>query len=222
MFKIKIADLIIDVIANNDSCKSLFKEYLIDTNDKADISISVDDNKDSFLDIHDNLAKNIVKYDGFVIHGACIAYKNNGYLFIAPSGTGKTTHINLWLKHLNDVTVINGDKPIIRLIDNVPIVYGTPWMGKERYGNNACTRLKSIIILKQDSLDKIDKVNKKDYINEIFNQIYMPDDKNTLLETMDLVDRVFNNVDVYSMSCTMNDSAFKTCYEKLLGVKYEG
>lgn len=72
------------------------------------------------------MAKNIVKYDGFVIHGACILYKDNAYLFIAPSGTGKTTHIRLWIKHLRDLVIINGDKPIIRLINTLPYIYGTP------------------------------------------------------------------------------------------------
>ena len=222
MFKLKIADLVIDVLANNEKIKSTFKDYIISDDISSDIKIDVTNSNDLFLDIHDNLAKNIVKYDCFVLHGACILYKDNAYLFIAPSGTGKTTHINLWKKHINDLVIINGDKPIIRLINNEPIIYGTPWMGKERYGCNSKAKLKAVVILHQGQVDKIDKVDKKDYINEIFNQIYMPEDKTTLLETMDLVDKVFNNVDVYNMSCTMNDSAFKTCFKELVGVDYEG
>lgn len=93
---------------------------------------------------------------------ACILYKDNAYLFIAPSGTGKTTHINLWKKHINDLVIINGDKPIIRLINNEPIIYGTPWMGKERYGCNSKAKLKAVVILHQGQVDKIDKVDKKD------------------------------------------------------------
>ena len=222
MYKLKIADLIIDVIAKDDRSKPLFNDYLIDSNDNADISINIENSNDEFIDIHDGLAKNIVKYNGFVIHGACILYKDNAYLFIAPSGTGKTTHIRLWMKHLKDLVVINGDKPIIRLINTLPYIYGTPWMGKERYGNNTSAKLKSIILLKQGPIDKIAKIDKKEHINEIFNQIYMPEDKTTLIETMDLVDKVFNNVDVYSMDATMNDSAFITCFEVLTGEKYEG
>ena len=112
-----------------------FIDYLIDSNDNADISNNVENSNDEFLDIHDGLAKNIVKYDGFVIHGACILYKDNAYLFIAPSGTGKTTHIRLWIKHLKDLVVINGDKPIIRLINTLPYIYGTPWDNWYKFNN---------------------------------------------------------------------------------------
>ena len=45
------------------------------------------------------------------------------YLFCGSSGTGKTTHMLLWQKMLGDrFKFINGDKPIIRFIDNVPYI----------------------------------------------------------------------------------------------------
>lgn len=216
MYKVKIADLYIDILEDNKH-KDFFSSFLT-SEDKTDITI--ESPKDN-LDIHNKLASKIVNYDALLIHGACISYKDNGYLFIAPSGIGKTTHIRLWMKHLNDLKVINGDKPIIRIKDNKVYAYGNPWMGKEGYGCNDSVRLKAIIMLNRGLEDNIYKVDKKEYINTIFNQIYMPEDKLDLLKTMDIINGVFNKIDIYKMECTMNDSAFIKAYETLIGVKYE-
>lgn len=69
MYKLKIADLVIDVLANNERVISLFKDYIISDDISSDIKIDVTNSNDPFLDIHDNLAINIVKYDDFVLQG---------------------------------------------------------------------------------------------------------------------------------------------------------
>lgn len=218
MYYLKICDLLIQVNNDNTNSVSLFNDYLIETNDSPDIVVN---DPTDFLDIHNQIAANLIDYNGFLIHGACISYKDNAYLFIAPTGTGKTTHIKLWLKHLSDAKVINGDKPIVRLIDNQPIIYGTPWNGKERYGSNTSSKLKAIILLHRSNIDKIDKVNTKEYLDEIIKQIYMPEDTNKLVRTLELVDTVFNKINIYDLRCTMNDSAFYKSFETLVGEKYE-
>lgn len=65
------------------------------------------------------------------MHGAVVAWKDQGYLFTAPSGTGKSTHLALWKKYLGDqAEVINGDKPFLKVMEDEVWVYGTPWAGK--------------------------------------------------------------------------------------------
>ena len=82
------------------------------------------------LCIYRAIAEQLPRFDRFVFHGAAIEYDGSAYLFTAPSGTGKTTHINLWRKYLGDkVDIINGDKPIIK-VNETATVYGTPWAGK--------------------------------------------------------------------------------------------
>lgn len=71
--------------------------------------------------------------DCFLMHGAVVAWKDQGYLFTAPSGTGKSTHLALWKKYLGDqAEVINGDKPFLKVMEDEVWVYGTPWAGKEQ------------------------------------------------------------------------------------------
>ncbi len=58
------------------------------------------------------------------MHGAVVSWKQEGYIFTAPSGTGKTTHVRLWKEHLGpDVEIINGDKPVLEVGEDEIIAF---------------------------------------------------------------------------------------------------
>ena len=81
-------------------------------------------------------------YDALLLHAAVIAVDGRGYAFSAARGVGKTTHLRAWQEVLgNRVTVVNGDKPLVRRTpDGHWWVYGTPWCGKEGEQTNAISR----------------------------------------------------------------------------------
>lgn len=83
--------------------------------------------------------------DTLLIHASCIGYGDYGYPFIAKSGTGKSTHSSLWIKHIEGAHLINDDNPIIRIIENTPYVFGSPWSGKTPCYRNLKTRLGAIV-----------------------------------------------------------------------------
>ena len=56
--------------------------------------------------------------------------QRTGLPFYRKSGTGKSTHSNLWLKNIPGTDLINDDNPIIRLINGSPVLFGSPWSGK--------------------------------------------------------------------------------------------
>ena len=69
----------------------------------------------------------LINHDGLVIHSSSIAFRDKGIIFTAPSGTGKSTHVNLWEQTFGrEVTVVNDDTPAIRFINDVPMLSGTP------------------------------------------------------------------------------------------------
>ena len=72
------------------------------------------------------IAERMPEYDTFLFHGSCIAVDGVGYLFTAKSGTGKSTHTRLWRELLdNRATMVNDDKPLIRIADDGLVIYGT-------------------------------------------------------------------------------------------------
>ena len=65
------------------------------------------------------------------MHASVIRNGGKGYLFVAKSGTGKSTHSSLWLKHVPGSTLLNDDNPVVRVFpDGSAKVYGSPWSGK--------------------------------------------------------------------------------------------
>ncbi len=65
------------------------------------------------------------------IHASSVLYRGKAYLFIAKSGTGKSTHSKMWMRTLSDVELLNDDHPIIRVQSSGEVIaYGSPWSGK--------------------------------------------------------------------------------------------
>ena len=90
--------------------------------------IPVVDYSDSYLEtlaVYRKIASGMLSFDTMLMHGAVVAVKDKAWLFTAPSGTGKTTHIRLWLDNIPGSFVVNGDKPLIHVGEDI-IAYGTP------------------------------------------------------------------------------------------------
>ena len=65
------------------------------------------------------------------MHASVVMNEGKGYLFLGKSGTGKSTHSSLWLKHIEGSELMNDDNPVLRVgEDGVTRVYGSPWSGK--------------------------------------------------------------------------------------------
>lgn len=158
-------------------------------------------------------------HNAFVLHSACFDVDGVGVAFAAHSGTGKTTHMNLWQEFLGDkMTVVNGDKPIVRFFDDepeTPYAYGTPWNGKERLGCNMRTPLKHICFIERSETNYVEKIDKSDAINRIFNQVYKPKDPVAVMNTMSLIDRLLSCCNLWIIHCNMEDDAAETAYNAI-------
>ena len=93
------------------------------------------------------ICRQLPKLNRMLLHSAVLEYENCGYAFLGRSGTGKSTHTGLWLKHINGSKIVNGDKPILEYKNGEFIAYGTPWMGKEGLGYNTGVPLKGLCFL---------------------------------------------------------------------------
>ncbi len=85
-----------------------------------------------------------------LFHAAVVSYRGMGYIFLGPSGTGKSTHARLWQQSIDGVELVNDDNPVVRVSDEGnAIVYGTPWSGKTPCYRNVRLPLAAIVTLSQ-------------------------------------------------------------------------
>ncbi len=160
--------------------------------------------------------------DAFILHSACFEADGEGIAFAAKSGTGKTTHLNRWQSFLGDkLNIINGDKPIIRFINGEPFAYGTPWCGKEGLGNNIKAPLKHICFIERSDTNFVEKVEKQNVIDRIFNQVYMPVSNPILIDkTMKLVDKLLSCTKLWIIHCNLDENAGEIIYKEIKRLSY--
>ena len=185
--------------------------------------IQIVDYPDSYLEtlaVYRKIATKMLEFDTFLMHGAVVAVGDKAWLFTAPSGTGKTTHINLWLKNIQGSYVVNGDKPLIHIGDECT-VYGTPWAGKEGMNRNMGVKLCGIVCLNRGKDKRIEKVSLSQLLPVLIQQSYRPKEKAGLEKTLVLLSRLGRKIPMYQLYCNMNDEAALTAYNALSGAENE-
>jgi hypothetical protein len=95
-----------------------------------------------------------------LFHAAVVSYKNKGYMFLGPSGTGKSTHASLWQRYIAGTALVNDDNPVVRISeDDTATVYGSPWSGKTPCYRSVHYPLGGIVLLSQAPYNKIERLN---------------------------------------------------------------
>ena len=231
-FYIEIAGLCVEINARYPFVYSHCRDYLSDRTD-ADFSVSVTDaeidremenyaegtfGRDYCEDvcIYRAIAEKLPRYDRFVFHGAAVSINGRGVVFTAPSGTGKTTHIGLLMDNYpNNVSIINGDKPIIHVKEDGVRVCSTPWAGKEDLNANVISSLGAICLVARADVNRIMKIAPSEHFSFIMKQIYIPINGEARLLTLDLADKLAKSVDFYLLECNISSDAAKCSFEVL-------
>lgn len=145
--------------------------------------------------------------NSFLIHGVALQYNSKGIIFSANSGIGKTTHTNFWAKKFN-AEILNGDSPIIKIVDNKPIIYGSPWCGTSEISINKHILLNAIVLIKRGQKNTIQKLAKADGLKYILSQIYRPIwESNLLNNCLDYCDIMIKNINIYELECLPNEES---------------
>lgn len=177
------------------------------------------------LDIIENVDNNFIYYkvnsllalsNKFIIHASSIYLDSldNAYLFVAPSGTGKSTHTRL-LKNTyqNRVNYINDDKPFIYNDNGTFYLYGGPWNGKSRISNNVKCKLKGIFVIEQGHDNNATRINPSLALNYLIKQIFMPTGEKEAENALKCLIDLSNNVPVYILNVDMSIDAAKASYK---------
>lgn len=231
-FYIKIADLTVEMRHKYAFTKKFCRDYAVDVENSVDViaAASLEEVKaesklygvphsEGYCEnicLYRSIAEQIPLLDRFVFHGAAVSIDGVGFIFAAPSGTGKTTHVRLLMSNFGDrVSIINGDKPIISLTDGKATVCSTPWAGKEKWHSNTSVELGGICLLRRGKENSIKRISPEQYFDEIIRQVYIPKDPRAMEKTLVLLDRLSSCVSFYLLECDMSDTAAETSFDML-------
>ncbi len=233
IFRYKIADIVFDADIRYRYTYNIMKDYLVD-DEPARFSIVITDEdieNEKKLSPHSlsdasyectavyrkYIYEVLDKYDAFFFHCSSIEVDGKAIMFTAKSGTGKSTHRNLWMKNFGDrVKIINDDKPIIRKVDGVFYVYGTPWRGKEAMGENVKVPAKALCFLSRAEKNSIGSISTSEVVARALNQTVRPSDAGLMGKLLDLLDGFLQQVKCYDLRVNMDDEAAVTAYNEIM------
>ncbi|MBQ9986409.1 MAG: hypothetical protein IJP38_08900 [Oscillospiraceae bacterium] len=230
MFNIKVADIAIGIENKYDYIKILCRDYITDSEPQFSVSVTDEEiareNSEQpgdfpvayleTLAVYRKIAEKLSEYNGFLMHGVLMSAEGHGILLTAESGTGKSTHAALWLKLLGErCEIINGDKPLIRVIDGVAYAYGTPWCGKEGINKNAGVKLTDICFLERGAENSVCEVKKNEIIQNLLPSIHIPSGDG-VIAVLDAVDAAAKGARFWRIACNMAISAAETSYNAII------
>ena len=230
MFILRMADFNIRIENKFKYIEEMCKDYIVPEGE-IDFSVSVNEeeikheateecNHPGYLEslaVYRKIAEEIINRDGFLLHGVVLETEGKGVAFCAKSGTGKSTHANLWLRLLGDkCTIVNGDKPLIRIKVGEAVAYGTPWCGKEGIQKNTSVVLSGVCFLQRGKTNEIEKIPKNQVFPHLTTQIYVPQNGLQMVKTLDLIDIFVKRTDFYVLKCNMDIEAAQTAYNAII------
>lgn len=160
----------------------------------------------------------LLRFQGLMVHASALAYQNRAYLFSAPSGTGKSTHVGLWQKYLGaDVAVINDDKPAIRILPDGLYVYGTPWSGKTDKNTNVKVPLGGIVFLERAPQPDVRPMKTAEAVQHLLWQTTRSAREDRMQHVLDRINAIMGRVPIYKMGVNMEQASVELSFTTLTG-----
>ena len=152
-----------------------------------------------------------------LIHSSVIVHQNKAVLFLGESGTGKSTHTRLWMKHIPDAHLLNDDSPVLAVEDGVPVVYGSPWSGKTHCYHQLRFPLAGAVRLSQAPYNKIRRLS----VVEAFSAIHpscppaLAQDEKFQDMVVDMLSDVLAVAPVFHLECLPDEAAAWTSHDAI-------
>ncbi len=156
------------------------------------------------------------RQDTLLIHASLVRQNGYGYAFIAKSGTGKSTHVSLWLRHLPGCDLMNDDNPIVRIIDGEAFIFGGPWSGKTPCYRNLKARLGAITRIDRAESNSIEKLPPIEaFASFLPSCSSMKWDEDIFNRICNTVTKIVETTGIYTLHCLPNEEAAVICHDAI-------
>lgn len=155
-------------------------------------------------------------HDTIMIHASVINCNGQGIAFLGKSGTGKSTHSRLWLKHIPNTSLLNDDNPAIRISPDGIHIYGTPWSGKTHCYKNEKINLKAFVRLQQAPSNVFKwQSGVSSFIAVLPSCTSIRWNKDLFATMNSTLEKVVSQVPVGLLQCLPDEAAAQLCYNQI-------
>lgn len=152
------------------------------------------------------------------VHASVVVNDGKGYLFMAKSGTGKSTHSLMWHRAIPGTRLLNDDNPIVRALpDGQVVVYGSPWSGKTPCYRNEQYSVGAFVRIVRADHNRLVPLS----VFETYALLYSSSSgfkaQKSLGDALhETISECVTAVPGYNMECLPNEDAARVCYEGLM------
>lgn len=155
-------------------------------------------------------------HGGLLIHASCAMKDGWAYPFTAKSGTGKSTHTGLWMKHIEGVELLNDDNPVIRIIGNEAFIYGSPWSGKTPCYRNMKVSLGAVTKIERAPANSIERQQPVSAFGMMLSACSsMKWDKEMYNHICDTITHIVGITPTYTLHCLPDEQAAILCHRTI-------
>lgn len=152
-----------------------------------------------------------------LFHSSVVEHQGRAYMFLGKSGTGKSTHSQLWIKYIPETQLVNDDNPVVRVGDDgTATVYGSPWSGKTPCYRNVSYPIGGIVKLEQAPENRIRRLKGVEAYAEMVPSISGKRwDKGMADGLHETESALIMQVSVWHLDCLPDEGAARLCYENI-------
>lgn len=155
------------------------------------------------------------------VHASVVVNEGKAYLFMAKSGTGKSTHSRMWHRAVPGTRLLNDDNPIVRLLpDGQVIAYGSPWSGKTPCYRNEQYPAGAFVKIVRAPANKLVRLS----VLEAYALIYSSSsgykaDKRIADGLYETISGIVSSIPAYNIECLPDEDAAVVCHSGIIADK---
>lgn len=218
MKRYEIAGLKIDLVASGRTEKQA-EPYAVPVQGPADMAIQVDVDRilqcnptmtdpdlAEYLGTGFYFASLLPRFQGLMLHSSAVICQGRAYLFTAPSGMGKSTHTQKWVR-LFHAEYLNDDKPALRLVEGRWMAYGTPWSGKHDLSMPRGVLLGGIAAVERGEENRICPMSAAEALPYLMSQTAFKLPRKRMDMMLTVMDDLLRQIPVWKLTCRNDDDA---------------
>jgi len=150
---------------------------------------------------------------GVCLHSSTVMLEGGAVCFSASSGTGKTTHTNLWKDFIPGIEIINGDMGYLLKDGGGYRYHSAPWCGTSGECMNRAVPLKAVVFLERSDENRIRKLSVPEAFMRLSARCFLPAwDGGLYVKSLAAAEDIAGGADCYLLECLPDIGAVKVCY----------
>lgn len=165
----------------------------------------------------------LMRFGGLMLHASFIRWKGRGILFSAPSGTGKSTQAELWLRY-EGAEILNGDRTALRKdASGCWRAYGLPYAGSSGIYRNESAPVWGVVVLAQAKENRVCRLPLPEAVRRLYPEAVLHHwDRRDVEEGFGLLSELAAGVPVIRLECRPDRDAVLAVRDALTSLNEKG